>query len=108
MAYAENLSDTQMLLGVQASGKGPTTLGSASKVDAWNAGMAWVGECPKPIYNTSNELIGYSSTDKLRVFRLHYKPRDGMMRANFQEFIIDSARQAAVTEIKNVHIDILD
>jgi len=106
--YVDDLSSTQMILGVQTSGKGSTTLGSASKTEAWKAGMAWVGENPKPIYNESNKLIGYSSVDKSKAFRLHYKPRDGMTRANFQEFTPVPQRQNAMAEVKNVHIDILD
>jgi len=105
--YVENLSDSQMLLGIRTSGKGSTTLGSASHAEAWQAGKAWVGGNAQPIYE-SGQLIGYSSADKFRVFRLHFKPKDGMIRANFQDFISNPLRNGKTTEIKNVHIDILD
>lgn len=30
-------------------------------------------------------MLGYSSADGMRAFRIQYKPKKGMWRANFQE-----------------------
>ncbi len=102
--YVDNLQDSQILLGVQASGKGPSTLGSATSADIWNAGTAWAGANAVPILE-DGKVIGYCSADGLKVFRFHLKKKDGIMRANFQEFVQDALKNNAKTEIRNVHVD---
>ena len=48
----------------------------------------------------------------MRAFRIQYKPKEGMWRANFQENIMvnnqypNSGQHSS--QLKNVHIDILD
>lgn len=106
LGYVDNLSSSQILLGVKQSGKGLSTLGSATRSDALSAGKAWVGKGAKEI-TENGQIIGYST--KERAFRLQYKQKEGMWRANFQEnsFFNTVGGQKRV-EIKNVHIDILD
>jgi len=76
------------------------------------AGKAWVGNSYKEILDTSGNLIGYSSSDGMRAFRIQYKPKEGMWRANFQENVMvnnpyPNPGQHS-SQLKNVHIDILD
>ena len=75
--YVNNLSSTQILLGVKRSSKGLSTLGSTSRANALNAGKAWAGNGAKPIYS-SGQLIGYSSKDGMRAFRLQFKNNEQM------------------------------
>ncbi|MEY8322025.1 hypothetical protein AAK894_13305 [Lachnospiraceae bacterium 46-61] len=110
--YVDNLSDTQILLGVKQSEKGLSTLGSATRENVMFAGKAWVGNSYKEILDTSGNLIGYSSSDGMRAFRIQYKPKEGMWRANFQENVMvnnpyPNPGQHS-SQLKNVHIDILD
>ena len=110
--YVDNLSDTQILLGVEQSDKGLSTLGSATRETAMSAGKAWVGDSYKVIFDSSGNVIGYSSADGMRAFRLQYKPKEGMWRANFQENIMVNNKYPHPgqhsSQLKNVHIDILD
>ena len=71
LGYIDKINDTQVFLGIGAAEKGSTTLGSMLESDAWQTGMAWVGTGAKPIYHPTEGLIGYSSVDKLRAFRIH-------------------------------------
>lgn len=107
--YVDNLTDLQAILGVKQSEKGMSTLGSMTREDAISAGKAWVGENCKPI---KGNIEGYSSKDGMRAFRLQYKPKEGMWRANFQENVMvnnpyPNPGQHPAT-LKNVHVDILD
>lgn len=77
-----------------------------------SAGRAWVGDSYKVIKDGSGNILGYSSSDGMRAFRIQYKPKEGMWRANFQENIMvknpapnDGFHK---TQLKNVHIDIFD
>ncbi len=108
--YVNNLTDSQIILGVQSSEKGLSTLGNATRENAISAGKAWVGENFNNICDNQGTIIGYSSEDKMKAFRLHYKPKDGMWRANFTQNYKYINEQGATTlkELKNVHIDILD
>jgi hypothetical protein len=57
-------------------------------------------------------LFGYSSEDGMRAFRIQYKPKEGMWRANFQENVMVNNPHPNPCQhpstLKNVHIDILD
>ena len=110
--YVDNLSDTQTLLGVKDSGKGLSTIGSTTRNNALSAGKSWVGDSYKEILGANGEIIGYSSTDGMRAFRIQYKPKEGMWRANFQENIMVRNPQPNpgwhTSQLKNVHVDILD
>ena len=83
--YVDNLSETQTILGVKNVDKGLATIGSATENVATNTGKAWVGEGYKSITDNAGNVIGYSSSDGMRAFRIQYKPREGMWRANFTE-----------------------
>ena len=66
----DNLSDTQMLLGVKRSDKGLLTLGSATRENAMSAGKAWVGDNYNVIKDNAGNVLGYSSADGMRAFRI--------------------------------------
>ena len=110
--YVDDLSDSQMILGVKQSDKGLSTLGSATRENAMSAGKAWVGDNYNVIKDHSGNILGYSSADGMRAFRIQYKPKEGMWRADFQENIMvnnpypNPGQHSA--QLKNVHIDILD
>ena len=89
--------------------KGLATIGSATENVATNAGKAWVGEGYKSITDNAGNVIGYSSNDGMRAFRIQYKPREGMWRANFTENYkyINEFGDITNKQLKNVHIDIL-
>ncbi|WP_141695023.1 contractile injection system protein, VgrG/Pvc8 family [Paenibacillus kribbensis] len=115
--YVDNLTNSQMLLGVKQSPKGLSTLGSSTRTEAMSAGKAWVGKGAKDILDkTTGEIIGFSSADGMRAFRIQFKPGENMIRANFQENIMirternynDYNKTWAPKQIRNVHIDILD
>ncbi|MFM9281439.1 contractile injection system protein, VgrG/Pvc8 family [Paenibacillus jiagnxiensis] len=115
--YVDNLTDSQIILGVKQSPKGLSTLGSSTRKEAMNAGKGWVGEGAKEIIDkTTGEIIGFSSADGMRAFRIQFKPGENMVRANFQENIMirternynDYNKTWAPKQIRNVHIDILD
>lgn len=42
--YVDNLTNSQILLGVKQSSKGLSTLGSSTRAEAMSAGKAWVGK----------------------------------------------------------------
>lgn len=77
-----------------------------------SAGKAWVGQGYKIITDNSGNFLGYSSSDGMRAFRIQYKPKEGVWRANFQENMMVNNVGANVgqhvSELKNVHIDILN
>ena len=50
---------------------------------------------------------GYGLTDGTRTFRLQYKPKDGIWKANFQENTFIEGRTKGI-EVKNVHMNITD
>lgn len=110
--YVDDLSDTQILLGVKQSEKGMSTLGSSTRENAMSAGKTWVGENYNTIIDKKGNVLGYSSEDGMRAFRIQYKPKEGIWRANFQENIMvnnpyPNPGQHSST-FKNVHIDIID
>ncbi|MNO24972.1 Hint module [compost metagenome] len=105
--YIDNMSSMDMLLGVKKSTKGLSTLGSAKRANAWEAGRNWVGLNAKPIME-NDTLIGYSSADGMRAFRLQFKKGDKMWRANFQQNTNKSGSTVKKAEVFNVHVDILD
>lgn len=94
------------------SGKGLSTIGSTTRNNALSAGKSWVGDSYKEILGANGEIIGYSSTDGMRAFRIQYKLKEGMWRANFQENIMVRNPQPNpgwhTSQLKNVHVDILD
>lgn len=94
------------------SGKGLSTIGSTTRNNALSAGKSWVGDSYKEILGANGEIIGYSSTDGMRAFRIQYKPKEGMWGANFQENIMVRNPQLNpgwhTSQLKNVHVDILD
>jgi hypothetical protein len=101
---------------VKQSPKGLSTLGSTTREQALSAGKAWAGEGAKAILDKkTGELIGYKSTDGMRAFRMQFKPKENMFRANFQENTMvrtefnyyDFEKSWAPKEIRNVHIDII-
>jgi hypothetical protein len=108
--YVDNLSETQTILGIKEIDKGLATLGSATESTAINAGKSFVGEGYKAITDNAGSVIGYSSSDGMRAFRIQYKPKEGMWRANFTENYkyINEFGDITNKELKNVHIDILD
>ena len=77
-----------------------------------SAGKAWVGENYSTITDNLGDVIGYSSSDGMRAFRIQYKNKEGIWRANFQENIMVNNPYPNIgqhrTELKNVHIDIFD
>lgn len=101
-----------MILGVKQSDKGLSTLGSATRENAISAGKAWVGDNYNVIKDNSGNILGYSSADGMRAFRIQYKPKEGMWRANFQENIMVNNTYPNPgqhsSQLKNVHVDILD
>ncbi len=114
--YVDDLTDSQILLGVKQSPKGLSTLGSATRSEALRAGEAWAGNgAEKIIDKATGELIGFKSTDGMRAFRIQYKPKEGMFRANFQQNEMIRTQHNmnpelgwGKKELSNVHIDILD
>ena len=56
-------------------------------------------------HNPSRRLEGYNSLDGSRTFRLDFKPRENMVRANFQEFTRKWGDGKWIP-VKNAHIDI--
>lgn len=108
----DDLSDIQVLLGVKQSDKGLSTLGSATRENAMSAGKAWVGDNYNVIQDNMGNVLGYSSADGMRAFRIQYKTQEGMWRANFQENIMVNNPPSNLgqhsSQLKNVHIDILD
>ena len=106
------MSDVQIILGVKQSDKGISTLGSASRQNAMSAGEAWVGENYNKITDNHGNIIGYSSSDGMRSFRIQYINKESIWRANFQENIMVNNPYPNIgqhrTELKNIHIDILD
>ncbi|WP_339061087.1 hypothetical protein [Tepidibacillus marianensis] len=71
-----------------------------------DAGKAWVGKGGEEMYDKAGNFIGYKSEDKMRAFRLQYKSKEKMWRANFTENEITV--NGSKTELRNVHVDILD
>lgn len=88
-----------------------STLGSATRKNAISAGKAWVGEKCNTIID-EGELMVYSSEDGMRAFRLQFKLKEGMYRANFQESVMVNNPYPNPVQhpstLKNVHIDIID
>ena len=68
--YVDNLSDTQILLGVKQSNKGLSTLGSSTRETAMSAGKAWVEDNYNIIKDGAGNVLGYSSADGMRAFRI--------------------------------------
>lgn len=114
--YVDELTDSQILLGVKQSPKGLSTLGSATRSEALSAGEAWAGNgAEKIIDKATGEVVGFKSTDGMRAFRIQYKSKEGMFRANFQQnemvrtqYNINPDLGWGKKELSNVHIDILD
>ena len=77
-----------------------------------SAGKAWVGKDYKVITDKLGNFIGYSSSDGMRAFRIQYKHKEGICRANYQQNMlvnnIGTNVGQHVSELKNVHIDILN
>lgn len=59
--------------------------------------------------DNAGNVIGYSSSDGMRAFRMQYKPKEGMWRANVTENYkyINEFGDITNKELKNIHIDIL-
>ncbi|MEG7336175.1 ribonuclease YeeF family protein [Bacillus sp. 0102A] len=104
--YVDNISSTQTVIGIKNSPKGLSTLGSSTRENALDAGKGWVGEGAEKMYDKAGNFLGYKSVDKMRAFRLQYKPKENMWRANFTENEITVV--GSKTELRNVHVDILD
>ncbi|MGE9754383.1 ribonuclease YeeF family protein [Bacillus inaquosorum] len=104
--YVDNLSSSQTVIGIKNSPKGLSTLGSSTRQNALDAGKGWVGEGAEKMYDKAGNFLGYKSVDKMRAFRLQYKPKEKMWRANFTENEITVV--GSKTELRNVHVDILD
>ncbi|MEC1606557.1 ribonuclease YeeF family protein [Bacillus halotolerans] len=104
--YVDNLSSSQTVIGIKNSPKGLSTLGSSTRQNALDAGKGWVGQGAEKMYDKAGNFLGYKSVDKMRAFRLQYKPKEKMWRANFTENEITVV--GSKTELRNVHVDILD
>ncbi|MCY8055745.1 T7SS effector LXG polymorphic toxin [Bacillus inaquosorum] len=104
--YVDNLSSSQTVIGIKNSPKGLSTLGSSTRQNALDAGKGWVGQGAEKMYDKAGNFLGYKSVDKIRAFRLQYKPKEKMWRANFTENEITVV--GSKTELRNVHVDILD
>jgi hypothetical protein len=50
---------------------------------------------------------GFGLTDGTRTFRLQYKPKSGVWKANFQENTFIPGRAKGI-EVKNIHMEITD
>lgn len=58
--------------------KGLSTLGSSTRENVMSAGKAWVGDAYNVIKDNEGNVIGYSSNDGMRAFRIQYKPKEDM------------------------------
>ena len=61
--------------------------------------------------DNAGNVLGYSSPEGMRAFRIQYKPKEGMWRANFQENMMvnnpyPNPGQHSF-QLKNIHIDLL-
>lgn len=82
--YVDNLTDSQIMLGLKQSEKSLSIMGSASKAHIWSAG-------------------------KMKSFRYQYKSKERMFRANFEENVMVNATGGwKRTGLRNVHIDIFE
>lgn len=72
--------------------------------DAETLGKAWVNG--KNVRRFDLDGGGYGLTDGTRTFRLQYKPKDKVWKANYQEDTISSAGKKS--QVKNVHMTITD
>lgn len=107
--YVDNLDGTQMILGIKQSVEGLSTLGSATRSTAMTTGLDWVGEGYKEMLDGAGNLIGYSSADGMKAFRIQFKNAENMWRANFTENIkVMTQGGETIKQLKYVHIDILD
>ncbi|WP_394508934.1 hypothetical protein C0132_22220 [Priestia aryabhattai] len=104
--YVENMSSYDILNGAKKSPKGLSTLGSATRENAINAGKGWVGPGAREII-VDGKVIGYGTKD--RAFRIQFKPKENMWRANFQDnSFVTTVGGKKTVQIKNVHVDITD
>lgn len=85
--------------------RGNTEISPGSRAYAEILGKAWVNG--KNVKRFKLEHGGYGLTDNTRTFRLQYKPKDGIWKANFQENIFKAGRARGI-QIKNVHMNITD
>ena len=108
IGYVDNLNNTDIILGVKQSSEGMSTLGSATLSVVISAGKDWVGEGAVEILDNAGNIIGYSSLNGMKAFRVQFKNSEQMWRANFTENIMEWVQGGQRTkQIKNVHIDIL-
>jgi hypothetical protein len=91
----------------QKEGKGNTGIGSGTYSEAWDAGYSWAGPNSNPLYNSKGELIGLSSEEGLRAFRVDYKPKWNQYQANFQQNTMND-RTGKVSQVFNAHLTITD
>ncbi|WP_320820813.1 FG-GAP-like repeat-containing protein [Thalassolituus sp.] len=85
--------------------KGNSDIAQGARADAETLGNAWVNG--KNVQRFELDHGGYGLTDGTRTFRLQYKPKDGIWKANFQENTFVEGRAKGI-EIKNVHMNIID
>ncbi len=85
--------------------KGLGDIAAGTKADAETIGHAWVNGKNVKRFDLGDG--GYGLTDGTRSFRLQYKPKDGVWKANFQENTFVPGRQKGI-EVKNVHMTITD
>ncbi len=84
--------------------KGLGDIAAGTRAEAEAIGQAWVNGSKVSRFPLKDG--GYGLTDGARTFRLQFKPKDGLWKANFQENTFSSAGSSA--ETKNVHMLIQD
>jgi len=86
---------------------GNFNIGSMSRSKMDEVGQAWVGPNAKPMMK-KDQLIGYTSQDGLKTYRLpQLKQRGvaaGQTQGNLTEYVIDNGNK---TVIRNAHIDLI-
>jgi RHS repeat-associated protein len=87
---------------LRQNGNGDLVAGTRAHAEA--IGRAWVnGRSVTPC--TVKGGVGY--TDGFRTFRLQFKPKDGVWKANFQENLFVPGRSRGI-EVRNIHMTIID
>jgi RHS repeat-associated protein len=85
--------------------KGLGDIPAGARADAETIGKAWVNGKDVKRFDLGDG--GYGLTDGTRSFRLQYKPKDGVWKANFQENTFTPGRNKGI-EVKNIHMTITD
>ena len=85
--------------------KGLGDIAAGTRAEAEAIGKAWVNGLDAKKFPLENG--GFGITDGTRSFRLQFKPKDAVWKANFQENVFIEGRKRGI-EIKNIHMNITD